>query len=108
MFTITCLVDKHCLRLHRKQIYTNNQKKPQIKKMTQIERLNEELKNIKPNVSFNDKVEFSKKEAVHVNTVSNYLGGEAKDADIAVKMLKFFAKKIAARNKVLESIKATA
>lgn len=68
---------------------------------TQLERANEELLKLVPNITSGDKSEAES--LYHKNTIFRYLKGEGKDADTAVALLSFFRKKIEERDEKIEA-----
>lgn len=71
--------------------------------MTQIQKLANELKTMKVNITTQDKKNCVKELDLHHNTVSNYLRGDGRDADTATKLIKFFTKQIEKRNSVINN-----
>lgn len=81
------------------------------KRISQKETLNNELTNIRVDVTDLDKRDFSEAHGVSLTSISAYLNGKAGSIETALKMLLFFREKIAARaalineTKVVEKIK---
>lgn len=69
--------------------------------MEQIKILNKELVRISKDVTTQDKKDCMIHANVHINTITNYLNGLGKDADLCAKMIAFYKDKIESRNKVL-------
>lgn len=71
---------------------------------TQAERLGAELLKLKADVTAQDRIDAQAELSRTKATVSKYLNGTVLDNDMAVKMIEFFKKKIAARDeKVFET-----
>jgi hypothetical protein len=71
------------------------------KNMTQMERLSEELKDLKIDITRADRDEYGKQNMVSKSTISNYLSGIGTDADRASGMLVFFRSRIASRETII-------
>jgi IS30 family transposase len=69
--------------------------------MSHLQKLNDELKKLKKDVTGKDKKECERKLDVHHNTIYNYLNGDGKDADLATKMIAFYRKQIDKRNSII-------
>lgn len=67
----------------------------------QIDRLNEVLIDLKPDVTTEDKVLAAKKYKIHVVSVGRYLNGQGTDSDTTANLIFFFKDRIAQRDKVI-------
>lgn len=68
---------------------------------TQADRLSEKLLQIKVDVTKDDRTEAVKQLGLTIQTISNYLNGKVWENDTAVKLIEFFSKRIAKREKVI-------
>lgn len=68
---------------------------------TQLERANEELVELAPNVTASDRQEAIATKEYSAFTIVQYLNGRGKNLDTAMKLIQFFRKKIEGRNRVL-------
>jgi hypothetical protein len=77
------------------------------KRLSQKETLNNELTNIREDISDKDKRDFKDAHGVTLTTISGYLNGKAASIELALKMLLFFREKIAARAALINETKVT-
>ncbi|WP_143157397.1 hypothetical protein [Cnuella takakiae] len=73
----------------------------QNKPKTQLDKVNNAFIAISSDVTAEDKKAAQLELTVSRYTVNSYLKGEAKDIELAMNLLKFFKKRIAARDKEL-------
>lgn len=71
------------------------------KGLTQKQLFGRELKAIKGSITEKDRADYMAKDPISKATLSLYLNGTPHDLDRAARMLKFFKKRIANRNKAL-------
>lgn len=87
----------------RHQMDSNTTTTPQITNISQLDKANEVLKGLAINVTVGDKDAAHKKMKVSIRwTIDPCLRGEAKDLDLAMRMIEFFQKRIEDRDRKLE------
>jgi len=67
---------------------------------TQLEKANEALMELRPNITATDRQEALKR-GFGIATVKNYLIGKGSNLDTAVRLLQFFRKRIEDREKLI-------
>lgn len=76
----------------------------QITNNSQLDKANEVLKGLAINVTKSDKLQAHSRLKLSIRwTIEPYLIGEAKDLDIAMRLIEFFQKRIEDRNKKLSA-----
>lgn len=70
---------------------------------TQLDRLGERLLEIKVDVTKSDRDEAVKQLKYTPQTISHYLNGRVWSSDTAVKLIEFFSKRIAKREKLVNN-----
>lgn len=68
---------------------------------TQLDRLAEKLLEIKVDVTKSDRDEAIKQLGITPQTISHYLNGRVWSSDTAAKLIEFFSKRIAKREKII-------
>lgn len=74
-----------------------------VKQISQKERLNTQLSDMRVNITEEDKKLFHEKHGYTSTIVSNYLNGKVASVETALKMLIFFREKIEGREKVINA-----
>lgn len=74
--------------------------------MTQKEIIGKALKELKPNVTAEDRKAYMLEYGCTPGSIVWYLNGDVKDADTGVQILEFFSKRIAERNEKINNAKA--
>lgn len=67
---------------------------------TQVERFAVFLKELRPDVTEDDRIAAQKRLKVSYNTISGYINGKGKNNDTALKLITFFKERIAERDKI--------
>jgi hypothetical protein len=68
---------------------------------TQSERLAEKLQELKVDITKDDRDKAVSQLGLTIQTISHYLNGRVRQNDTAAKLIEFFSKRIARRDKVL-------